>query len=109
MASWRVVAHGQVVSRRSRRGLAWAGVGCDVEEPVPDGLGGGAAEWSRQADASGPATRPQALLKIVDLREPALRVFFGPRGYQMIQQVYADRLKNWADWRDLSVDAHGKL
>jgi hypothetical protein len=25
----------------------------------------------------------------------------------MLQQVYADRLKTWADWQDLSAEAHG--
>jgi hypothetical protein len=27
----------------------------------------------------------------------------------MLQQVYADRLKTWADWQDLSAEAHGGL
>ncbi|MDP9864954.1 MULTISPECIES: hypothetical protein [Streptosporangium] len=27
----------------------------------------------------------------------------------MIQQVYADRLKTWADWQDLSAEAHSTL
>jgi hypothetical protein len=27
----------------------------------------------------------------------------------MLQQVYADRLKTWADWQDLSAEAHGSL
>lgn len=27
----------------------------------------------------------------------------------MLQQVHADRLKTWADWQDLSVEARGKL
>ncbi|MGP3917085.1 hypothetical protein [Nonomuraea sp. 10N515B] len=25
------------------------------------------------------------------------------------QQVYADRLQTWADWQDLSAEAHGNL
>jgi NAD(P)-dependent dehydrogenase (short-subunit alcohol dehydrogenase family) len=60
-------------------------------------------------DAGDPAAAAQALLKIVDSSDPPLRVFFGAQGYQMIRQVYADRLKIWADWQDLSVEAHGKL
>jgi hypothetical protein len=27
----------------------------------------------------------------------------------MIQQTYADRLKIWTDWQDLSAEAHGDL
>jgi hypothetical protein len=35
-------------------------------------------------------------------------VLFGQGFYPMLQQAYADRLKTWADWQDLSVAAHGK-
>ncbi len=55
-----------------------------------------------------PAAAAQALLEIVDSANPPLRVFFGPQSYQIIQKVYADRLKTWADWQDLSVEARGK-
>jgi hypothetical protein len=27
----------------------------------------------------------------------------------MLQQAYTDRLKTWADWQDLSAEAHGNL
>jgi hypothetical protein len=27
----------------------------------------------------------------------------------MLKQVYADRLKTWADWQDLAAAAHGPL
>jgi hypothetical protein len=36
-------------------------------------------------------------------------VLFGQGFYPMIQKVYADRLKTWADWQDLSAEAHGRL
>jgi hypothetical protein len=36
-------------------------------------------------------------------------VLFGQGLYRMIQQVYADRLKTWADWQDLWAEAHGTL
>jgi hypothetical protein len=35
-------------------------------------------------------------------------VLFGQGFYPMLQQVYADRLKTWADWQDLSAEAHGR-
>ena len=34
-------------------------------------------------------------------------MLFGQGFYQMIQQVYAGRLKMWADWQDLSIQAQG--
>ncbi|MFD8532760.1 SDR family NAD(P)-dependent oxidoreductase [Streptosporangium canum] len=37
------------------------------------------------------------------------REHFGRGFYPMLQQVYADRLKTWADWQDLSAQAHGNL
>lgn len=63
----------------------------------------------KEMAAGDPAAAAQALLKIVDSDDPPLRVFFGTQGYQLIQQVYADRLKTWADWQDLSAEAHGTL
>jgi hypothetical protein len=36
-------------------------------------------------------------------------VLFGQGFYPMLQQVYADRLKTWADWQDLSAEAQGHL
>ena len=59
--------------------------------------------------AGDPAAAAQTLLKIVDSPEPPLRVLFGQGFHQMIEQVYADRLKTWADGQDLSVEAHGNL
>jgi hypothetical protein len=59
--------------------------------------------------AVNPAAAAQALLKIVDSDNPPLRVLLGQGFSPMLQQVYADRLKTWADWQDLSAEAHGRL
>ncbi|WP_218105102.1 hypothetical protein [Micromonospora rhizosphaerae] len=82
-----------------------------VAEPNPsyDGLRRRLAGLMGQQPAGDPAAAAQALLKIVDSDNPPLRILFGQGFYPMLQQVYADRLKTWADWRDLSVEAHGKL
>ncbi|MEV0830448.1 SDR family NAD(P)-dependent oxidoreductase [Nonomuraea rubra] len=58
--------------------------------------------------AGDPAAAAQALLKLADLDNPPLRVLFGQGFYPMIQQAYADRLKMWDDWQDLSAEAHGR-
>ena len=55
-----------------------------------------------------PAAAGRALLEVVDSDNPPLRVFFGTQGSEMLPQVYADRLKTWADWADLSVRAQGE-
>jgi hypothetical protein len=58
--------------------------------------------------AGDPAATAQALLKIVDSDNPpasALR----PGLLSDAPAGLADRLKTWADWQDLSVEAHGTL
>ncbi|MEV4176055.1 SDR family NAD(P)-dependent oxidoreductase [Nonomuraea sp. NPDC049709] len=77
--------------------------------PVYDGLRRRLAGFTGKQPAGDPAAAAQALLKIVDSAEPPLRVLFGQGFYPMLQQVYADRLKTWADWQDLSAEAHGHL
>lgn len=78
--------------------------------PIYDGFRQRIAAFMQKEMAAGdPAAAAQALLKIVDSEKPPLRVFFGTQGYQLIQQAYASRLKTWADWQDLSAEAHGKL
>jgi NAD(P)-dependent dehydrogenase (short-subunit alcohol dehydrogenase family) len=77
--------------------------------PIYDGLRQRIAQFAGKQPAGDPAAAAQALLKIVDSDNPPLRVLFGQGFYPMLQQVYADRLQTWADWQDLSVEAHGKL
>ncbi|ANW01664.1 SDR family NAD(P)-dependent oxidoreductase [Bradyrhizobium icense] len=76
--------------------------------PVYDGLRQRLAVLVGKQPAGDPAAAAQALLKIVDSYTPPLRVLFGQGFYQMLQQVYADRLKSWADWQNLSAEAHGQ-
>ncbi|MEO3810999.1 SDR family NAD(P)-dependent oxidoreductase [Sphaerisporangium sp. B11E5] len=76
-------------------------------DPVYDGLRRRIAAFAGQQPAGDPAAAAQALLKIVDFDDPPLRVLFGQGFYPMLQQVYADRLKTWADWQDLAAEAHG--
>ncbi|MEV6039681.1 SDR family NAD(P)-dependent oxidoreductase [Nonomuraea sp. NPDC052116] len=82
-----------------------------LSEPNPtyDGLRRRIAAFAGKQPAGDPAAAAQALLKIVDSGNPPLRVLFGLGFYPMLQQVYADRLKTWADWQDLSAQAHGNL
>jgi len=76
--------------------------------PSYDGLRRRLAELMGRQPAGDPAAAAQTLLKIVDSDHPPLRVLFGQGFYQMLQQVYADRLKTWADGQDLSTAAHGQ-
>ncbi|MDW6062306.1 SDR family NAD(P)-dependent oxidoreductase [Streptomyces sp. FXJ1.4098] len=77
--------------------------------PVYDSLRRRLAGVMGKQPSGDPAAAAQALLKIVDSDNPPLRVLFGQGFYQMLRQAYADRLKTWADWQDLSAEAHGNL
>ncbi|MEU6731407.1 SDR family NAD(P)-dependent oxidoreductase [Nonomuraea wenchangensis] len=78
-------------------------------DPAYDGLRRRIAAFTGNQPAGDPAAAAQALLKLVDSDNPPLRVLFGQGFYPLLQQVYADRLKTWADWQDLSAQAHGNL
>ncbi|TDW17482.1 SDR family NAD(P)-dependent oxidoreductase [Kribbella kalugense] len=80
-----------------------------LAEPNPayNGLRARLATMMGNQPAGDPAAAAQALLKIVDSDNPPLRVLFGLGFYQVLQQVYADRLKTWSDWQDLSLEAQG--
>ncbi|MFF4619876.1 SDR family NAD(P)-dependent oxidoreductase [Nonomuraea jabiensis] len=76
-------------------------------DPAYDGLRRRLGAVAGKQPAGDPAAAAQALLELVDSDHPPLRVLFGQGFYPMIQQAYADRLKTWADWQDLSARAHG--
>jgi NAD(P)-dependent dehydrogenase (short-subunit alcohol dehydrogenase family) len=77
--------------------------------PVYDALRQRLGATAAGQPAGDPAAAAQALLTIVDADNPPLRILFGQGFLPMIQQAYADRLKTWDDWQDLSVAAHGNL
>jgi NAD(P)-dependent dehydrogenase (short-subunit alcohol dehydrogenase family) len=53
-------------------------------------------------EATGPA-----ILKIVDAKDPPLRVFFGSGGLPMTRKEYAKRIETWEKWNDVSLAAQG--
>ncbi|MGI5488984.1 SDR family NAD(P)-dependent oxidoreductase [Microtetraspora malaysiensis] len=78
-------------------------------DPAYDGLRRRLGAVAGKQPAGDPAAAAQALLKLVDSDNPPVRILFGQGFYPMIQQAYTDRLKTWADWQDLSAEAHGNL
>jgi NAD(P)-dependent dehydrogenase (short-subunit alcohol dehydrogenase family) len=54
-----------------------------------------------------PAAAARALLKVVDADNPPLRVFFGAFPLQYVHQTYAERLKTWDEWAEVSAEADG--
>src|SRR5260370_5699252 len=51
-------------------------------------------------DATGPA-----ILKVVDAKDPPLRIFFGSGVFTMTRVEYARRLETWEKWHDLAIEA----
>ncbi|MBO2011589.1 SDR family NAD(P)-dependent oxidoreductase [Hymenobacter negativus] len=52
------------------------------------------------------ATVP-AILQLIDLQDPPLRLFMGRAAYPWAQQVYRERLAEWAAWQPMAEQAHG--
>ncbi|ANP52927.1 NAD(P)-dependent dehydrogenase (short-subunit alcohol dehydrogenase family) [Streptomyces griseochromogenes] len=86
---------------------AIAGATRATPNPLYDGFRASFAAFAQTLDVGDPAAAGRALLKLADCDNPPLRVFFGAQNNEMLQQVYADRLKTWADWQDLALEAHG--
>ncbi|MFI6731417.1 SDR family NAD(P)-dependent oxidoreductase [Nonomuraea sp. NPDC050451] len=78
-------------------------------DPAYDGLRRRLGAIAGKQPAGDPAAAAQALLTLVDSDNPPLRVLFSQGFYPMIQQAYADRLKTWDDWQDLSAQAQGRV
>jgi NAD(P)-dependent dehydrogenase (short-subunit alcohol dehydrogenase family) len=53
-------------------------------------------------DATGPA-----ILKVVDAKDPPLRIFFGSGGLPTTRAEYARRIETWEKWNDVSLEAQG--
>lgn len=48
-----------------------------------------------------------AILKIVDVDNPPLRILFGKMAYQTVEHIYNERLSAWNAWKDVSDSSHG--
>lgn len=55
-----------------------------------------------------PEATADAVLKLVDAKNPPLRLILGRAGFQWIKYAYDERMKTWEAWQDVSVAAHGK-
>lgn len=54
-----------------------------------------------------PEASAAAVLKVVDAKDPPLRIFFGTTGLPMTKAEYARRIETWEAWNDVSVEAQG--
>jgi len=54
-----------------------------------------------------PAATAQAILAVVDAKEPPSRILLGANAVDIAVQTYADRVSVWKQWADVSHAAHG--
>jgi NAD(P)-dependent dehydrogenase (short-subunit alcohol dehydrogenase family) len=60
-------------------------------------------------DAFGiPEATVDAVLKLVDTKNPPLRLFLGKVALPWIKSVYEQRLATWQEWQEVAAAAHGK-
>ncbi|MGW0823859.1 SDR family oxidoreductase [Streptomyces sp. NPDC002845] len=89
----------------------WAGSSATFAAQLPaydDLRAAVAAQWGN-IEPGDPTATGAALLKIVDAGNPPLRVFFGTAPLHLVPQVYAERLKTWEEWADVSTQAQGAV
>jgi NAD(P)-dependent dehydrogenase (short-subunit alcohol dehydrogenase family) len=89
----------------------WGGPSAKRATPMPDYDGARAAIAAFRSnnvpgdpDATGPA-----ILKVVDAKDPPLRIFFGSGGLPMTRAEYARRIETWEKWNNISLEAQGDL
>lgn len=89
----------------------WAGSSAVRSEAIPayDAVKKAFEEGFSDADAFGiPEATADAILKLVDTKNPPLRLFLGKVALPFAKQVYGQRLAEWEEWSEVSTAAHGK-
>jgi NAD(P)-dependent dehydrogenase (short-subunit alcohol dehydrogenase family) len=89
----------------------WGGVSAKRAYPLPAYDSARAAILAmRSRNVPGdPDATGSAILKIVDAKDPPLRVFLGTAGLPMARTEYARRIETWEKWNAVSVEAQGNL
>jgi NAD(P)-dependent dehydrogenase (short-subunit alcohol dehydrogenase family) len=88
----------------------WAGSSAGHATPLPayDALREEVTQWRATVSTPGdPAATRAAILTLVDLDDPPLRVFFGEAPLGIATADYESRLANWNTWQPLAVAAQG--
>ena len=89
----------------------WAGPSAKFAEALP------AYDYVREVNKArrsasvrgNPEATGPVILKLVDMEQPPLRIFFGKGAHDMIHAEYEKRLVEWDKFKDLSEEAHGEI
>ncbi|WP_157483942.1 SDR family NAD(P)-dependent oxidoreductase [Flavobacterium rakeshii] len=74
-------------------------------DTVKAGLG--QTEGLLPEDYGKPEATVAAILKLIDSKNPPLRLFLGKVGLKKTERIYAEKLQTWRAWDEVSVAAHG--
>jgi NAD(P)-dependent dehydrogenase (short-subunit alcohol dehydrogenase family) len=87
----------------------WSGSSAVHAQPLAeyDGLRNARATRTAGAKSGDPAASSMAILKLVDTKNPPLRLLLGTAATQIVPQIYEQRLKVWAEWTDVARAADG--
>lgn len=87
----------------------WSGASASHTESLPiydkiraDFQAGATAESFGKPEAT-----TNAVLKLVDSKQPPLRLFLGKVAFPWVKQLYTDRLASWQEWDHVAAEAHG--
>ena len=89
----------------------WGGTSAKRAKQLPayDGARAAIAAFRSNSVRGNPDATGPAILKIVDAKDPPLRIFFGSGGLPMTRAEYARRMAVWERWNDVSIEAQGDL
>ena len=108
-----VAAFGIKVTLVEPAGFAtdWGGPSAQHATPMPayDGARAAIAAFRGKNIPGDPEATGPAMLKVVDAKEPPLRVFFGSVGLPMTRAEYARRIETWEKWNDIALESQGDL
>ncbi|MFD3307352.1 SDR family NAD(P)-dependent oxidoreductase [Streptomyces sp. NPDC058694] len=82
----------------------WAGPSLAVAEMIPayDPARVAGQEFAKTIVPGDPAAAARGVVEVANAENPPLRVFLGNAGLDWLPAIYADRLKTWDEWADLS-------
>jgi NAD(P)-dependent dehydrogenase (short-subunit alcohol dehydrogenase family) len=89
----------------------WGGPSAKRATPMPayDGARAAIAAFRSNNIPGDPDATGPAILKVVDAKDPPLRIFFGSGGLPITRAEYARRIETWEKWNDVSLEAQGDL
>jgi NAD(P)-dependent dehydrogenase (short-subunit alcohol dehydrogenase family) len=89
----------------------WGGVSAKraAQMAVYDGARAAIEAFRSTSVRGDPNATGPAILKVVDAKDPPLRIFFGSGGLPMTRAEYARRIETWEKWNDVSIEAQGNL